>query len=164
MKFIRLIAVLLIASFCAQDISWAAPGIASFVASEVMLKPVDLNLTPDYAKISETYSASGGEGSAPRLIIHIQDAHANFGAQQNIAKALEELISRYKIQTVFVEGGTKDDSLNFLRPLASHEVRERVAKKYLRMGEISGAEYLDLLPITTCVCWGSRTGSCMVRI
>ena len=135
----KTICLALILSFFAHDLAWAVPEISAFVAPAFSLQASDVKVNPDFAKISETHSAEGN-----RLLIHIQDAHANFGAQKNIANALEELITRHHVQTVFVEGGTKDDSLNFLRPLAPPALRERVAKKYLMNGEISGAEYLDL--------------------
>jgi phosphoenolpyruvate-protein kinase (PTS system EI component)/SAM-dependent methyltransferase len=99
----------------------------------------ELVLSPKIAKISEVHRAKGG-----KFLIHIQDAHTNSSAQIHIARILEELIAKHKLKTVFVEGGTQDDSLTFLRPMASKTRRQRVAKKYLLKGELSGAEYLSL--------------------
>jgi DNA-binding PadR family transcriptional regulator len=130
------ISMILVASFVLQDISWAAPELLSQVLNNSTQK---IELSSEFSKITADH-----QGKLPKHIIHIQDAHTNLSAQKNISKVIEELVTRYKVQTVFVEGGTKDDSLTFLRPLADKATRERVAKKYMIQGEMAGEEYLSL--------------------
>jgi len=123
---LRTIALVLVISFALSDISHAAPAATinlNFLSPNLAVNPSLLKLSPQVAKIGEVH-----HGTAPRFLIHIQDAHTNFSAQENIAKVLEELITRYKVKTVFVEGGTGDDSLSFIRPLAKPAARERVAE------------------------------------
>ena len=135
----RGIALFLVVSFSLHDVSYAAPALElSFFSRDIVQNPGLIKISPAFGKITDVHKGK------TRLLIHIQDAHTNLSAQENISKALEELIQRHKIKTVFVEGGTKDDSLNFLRPLASKDIRERVAKKYLVRGELKGVEYLNL--------------------
>ncbi|GEM_PF-4518918 len=150
---LRTIALTLVASFLVSDISHAAPGLDfSLFSGDLAANPSLLKFPLQTAKISEIYSAKGGK--TPKLLIHIQDAHTNFSAQENISKVLEDLASRYKVKTIFVEGGTGDDSLSFIRPLAPKKTRERVAKKYLLAGEIKGVEYLDLVSDHLLTVWG----------
>jgi len=137
----------LIATFFGQDITLAAP--AELFSRDISVNPSLLKVSPAIAKISGTYRGQGG-----RLIIHIEDAHTNIGGQENLAKILEELIKRYELKTVFVEGGVADSSLSDLRPLASKAMRERVAKKYLMKGLLNGEEYLDLANDYTLKLWG----------
>jgi len=67
---------------------------------------------------------------------------------------LEKLIAQYGINLVFVEGGTGDDSLSFLRDCASEQVRRRVARRFLERGEIAGEEYLDIVSDHEFSLWG----------
>ena len=136
-RVLRVISACLVLAFTINDFAHAAP--AELFAPRMMLNPSSINFSGSFAKVSDVF-----QGKSPRLLIHIQDAHTNTGAEKNISQTLEELITRFHIKTVFIEGGTKDDSLDFLRPLASKEVREQVAKKYLMQGELNGAEYLSL--------------------
>ncbi|MBI3315659.1 MAG: hypothetical protein HYZ87_01610, partial [Candidatus Omnitrophica bacterium] len=134
----RSIVLLLLAAFFFQEVAHAAPSVESF-SHDIVRHPAFLKLPNASARIEEVH-----EGPKGRLIIHIQDAHTNTSAQKNISAILEELITRYQVKTVFVEGGTRDDSLDFLRPLAPKSIRERVSKKYLSAGELNGVEYLSL--------------------
>src|SRR3989338_4919255 len=111
---LRTVAVFLLACFLTQDLAWAAPEVVVWKNSpEFSVDPSKFHLSPEWGKISESH-----RGNSPKSLIHIQDAHANLGAQQNLAKLVEELITRYGVSTVFVEGGTRDDSLTPLRSLA----------------------------------------------
>ena len=150
---LRTVALTLVVSFLVSDISHAAPGLNfSLFSGDLAANPSLLKFPLQTAKISEIYRAPQKEKQ--KLLIHIQDAHTNFSAQENISKVLEDLASRYKVKTIFVEGGTGDDSLSFIRPLAPKTTRERVAKKYLLAGEIKGVEYLDLVSDHTLTVWG----------
>ena len=135
---VRILAVALVIVFGVSEISYAAPALSTI--STASISPSAVKISPLVARVSETHQ----DNTANKLIIHIQDAHTNISGQQNIAKLIEGLIRDHKLRTVYIEGGTKDDSLSFLRPLASLEKRAQVAKKYLFKGELNGAEYLNL--------------------
>ena len=134
---IKAVAFFLLAAFCINDIAHAAP--LETLSLPFAQNPQHIKLSPAFGKIQTWHKGKRG-----RLIVHIQDAHTNVSAQENVSKLLEELIQRYKLKTVFVEGGTRDDSLTYLRPMASSRPRGQVAKKYLMQGELNGAEYLNL--------------------
>ncbi len=150
---LRSIAFLLVLTFLSSDLAHAAPAL-SFVPRDLAHDPGRLQISSEIAKVSQTYKGDGRGGVPPPLLIHIQDAHTNVSTQSSIARILEELIRKYHLKTIFVEGGTKNDSLTFLRPLASREIREQVAKKYLLRGELKGPEYLNLASDYDMELWG----------
>jgi hypothetical protein len=62
-----------------------------------------------------------------------------------MVKVLEQLIKEKNLRLIMVEGGSGDVSLSFLRDYGDKKKREEVADDYLRRGEISGEEYLDMV-------------------
>ena len=142
---LKTISIFLVVSFVLQDLGHAAGEIAS-------------------------------SPSAPRndkVIYLIQDAHTNPSAQLSIAKTLEALLSaegarlpdrqgsaalfggeKEKIQTVFLEGGFGDVSLAGFKSKASLQKRREVGLNYLRKGELSGAEYFNLVSDKDFSLWG----------
>jgi len=78
------------------------------------------------------------------IIIHIQDAHANYEAQKHLAAILEHLILSHALSLVLVEGGSRNDSLSYMRTYAPLQKRREVAEEFLKAGKISGENYLDL--------------------
>jgi len=144
---VRAIALSLLTAFVVQDLGHAAP--AELLSRNLAENPSILKISPGVARIEEIH-----RGSRNRLLIHVQDAHTNVSGQQNLAKVLEELITRYGVKTVFVEGGQQDNSLKSLRPLAPLSTRRQVAKKYLLRGELSGDEYLSLASDHEFQLWG----------
>jgi hypothetical protein len=102
-----------------------------------------LNINPDYGMVKEEFGYSYGDDS--KTIIYIQDAHCNYEAQKNIARILEYLVKEKGIKMVFVEGGSDDSSLTYLRGYGSKETLKSIAEKKLKEGKISGEEYLNLI-------------------
>src|SRR3989338_8493128 len=96
------------------------------------------------APVESTILKEIHRGDSGTFIIHIQDAHVNYSGQANLAKALDTLMSKYKIGLVLVEGGTRDDTLTPIKQVAPPDVWKKVAKKFLMEGKISGEEYLNL--------------------
>ncbi|HOX54472.1 MAG TPA: hypothetical protein PLC32_03390 [Candidatus Omnitrophota bacterium] len=103
---------------------------------------ISLNINPDYGMVKEEFGSSYSDGT--KTIIYIQDAHCNYEAQKNIANILEHLIKEQGIKMVFVEGGSKDSTLSYLRGYGSKEALKSIAEKQLKEGKISGEEYLNL--------------------
>lgn len=99
-----------------------------------------LTIPVAHGSIKET---SPGNPGAP-IIVHIQDAHANYEAQKHLAEILRHLIQRYGLALVLVEGGSRNDSLSYMRTYAPLEKRLQVADQFLKAGKISGENYLDL--------------------
>ena len=109
-------------------------------ASAIIIQ--DLKIPPQAGTIKEVFS---NPVNPEKVIIQIQDAHCNYEAQKKLAGILEYLIKQQKIKLVMVEGGSGDVGLSFLRGYSDKKNREAVAEKYLKLGQISGEEYLDIV-------------------
>ncbi|NQU73923.1 MAG: hypothetical protein HQ547_04360 [Candidatus Omnitrophica bacterium] len=106
--------------------------------AEDVIRAAEVKFSPTYGRITEVF-----DGGQDKLVVHIQDAHTNYGAQKNSAHILEELINNYGLYLILVEGGSRDVSLNHYRnsPL---EQREKEAEEALKEGIIAGEEYLNI--------------------
>jgi len=111
----------------------AAAGIAAVV------RPGEIKIPSEYGRITERF-AGGGD----KLVIHVQDAHTNYEAQKNAAGMLEDLINKYGLYLILVEGGSRDVSLNYYREQYPLEERKKMAEESLKKGEIAGEEYLNI--------------------
>ncbi|MBU4343249.1 MAG: hypothetical protein KKG21_04490, partial [Candidatus Omnitrophica bacterium] len=67
------------------------------------INPLKIKIPKEYGTIIESHVGSNG-----KLIIHIQDAHANYEGQMNLANILESLINDYELNLILVEGGSTD--------------------------------------------------------
>jgi len=110
------------------------------------IDPSDIFIPDQYGTIIERYKGTNG-----KLIVHIQDAHANYEGQRNLASILEVLITDYNLKLILREGRSQNVNLSHLRDYGFPEARERVADEYLKKARITGEEYLELTtdyPIT----------------
>lgn len=112
-----------------------------FICFRLFADTTDIRVDSGYGEVVKRYISAKGD----KFIIHIQDVHGNYDAQKKIARILEQLIKDYGINLVLVEGGSGNDSLSYMRRLAPKEKRLTVAERYLKNGEISGEEYLDII-------------------
>ncbi|MBL7069794.1 MAG: hypothetical protein ISS34_08060 [Candidatus Omnitrophica bacterium] len=101
-----------------------------------------VTIPKEYGAIKEVYMAPGGKDS--KIIFHVQDIHANYEAQRNLANILEYLIRTYGIEVVLVEGGVTDKDFSYIRDWAPIDERKEKADKLLREGVISGETYVDI--------------------
>jgi len=116
------------------------------------LSIVDLSIPAELGYVIETHQPAAS--SVPATIIHIQEAHANYEAQQHIVAILEQLIERYGLKLILVEGGDGDVGLEYLRSYGPPENRKEVAEKYLKTGVLSAEEYLDIASDHPLILWG----------
>ena len=150
--FLRGIAGAVLLTFVSQQISLAAPlpsGFSQPSAAAIVQKtdirqiiqdPYRLDIPFEFAGLKEAHKGTNG-----KLIICIQDAHANLSGQKNLAATLDHLMSRYDIPLVLVEGADKEVTLDVIKDLASPEEWKIAAKRFLYDGVISGDEYLNLV-------------------
>ncbi len=76
-----------------------------------------------------------------RVLIHIQEAHANYDAQKNIRNILEYLSQNYGIKLVLLEGaGNKLQPELFRFFPQDAELQQAVNDKLMEIGELNGAE------------------------
>jgi hypothetical protein len=113
----------------------------------VFANPVIQNFTipSQLGSVKEVFEAVDSNLNNPKTIIQIQDAHCNYEAQKNLAAIVDYLVKEKKLRLIMVEGGSGDVSLSYLRNYTDKKAREEVADKYLKMGKISGEEYLDIV-------------------
>jgi len=102
---------------------------------------------PYTIKIPEQYGTiiESSKGANDKLIIYIQDAHANYEAQMNIANVIESLIKNYGVKLILKEGGVSDRDYTYLRSRASPAERKERADKLLREAVLRGEEYLNIV-------------------
>ncbi len=132
--------------FFIQQIAWAGNGthLWSIVRGNQVLnaqakdfvKLSKISIPEDYGIVREVFDAGNN-----RIIIHIQDAHSNLGAQESISKLLDALVKDYNLKLILLEGahGFVDTS-----PLSSHphdKIRKDLARYFLNRGKINAAEY-----------------------
>jgi len=151
---LKAIALAIALAFSLQQVAFAAPGIKSLRLPSLQKSPVGFDIPDSIARIDESYRAPRTGAAPAKTIILIQDSHTNESGQMNAAKTLDIILSEEKIKYVFLEAGSKDLSLSFLRPLVPSEKRKQVALSYLRKGLLQGSEYLDLTSDREFALWG----------
>lgn len=89
-----------------------------------------------------------------QLLIHIQEAHANLEAQEHIADIIQQLIERYGVRLILVEGGQGDVSLTSLHRYGPAPLRKEVAQRYFHDGVLTGEEYVNFTSDHELTLWG----------
>lgn len=152
-RIVRLVSIFLIISFGGEQLCQSAPlatgthpSIQTSLQDQsrtslatIIKDPARINIPFDYVDVKELHDAG-----ADRLIIHIQDAHANIGGQRSLADAVDFFINQYGINQIFVEGGSGDVSLSEVRKTGSIQDWKIISNQLLNDGLITGEEYLNL--------------------
>jgi len=155
----KAISFALAVSFLLQDIVFADPDLKPISwqwnneahASKRWAKSLLPNLPESVVVIEDAWKAPV---SAGKLVYLIQDAHTNTSGQLNSAKTLDYLFHNSELKYIFLEAGSGNESLSFLRKYASLEKRKQVAESFLRQGKLQGTEYLDLTSDHSFTLWG----------
>lgn len=146
------------------DLAWAArtpselpgggsdragsPDSPGFIIKELR---VDTFTLPEYlGRIKDSYRA----GNTNKTIIHIQDAHCNYAAQRKIAEIIEYLNKQYGIDTINLEGGTKEYNLSVFTNINDKGIREKTADYFVKEGLVNGAEYFATNNPDKTTLWG----------
>ncbi|MDD5439330.1 MAG: hypothetical protein PHS37_04010 [Candidatus Omnitrophica bacterium] len=75
------------------------------------------------------------------MIIHIQDAHCNYYAQQRIHEIIEYVNEKYGISVINLEGGAEDYDLDVFTRIREKDLRKEVADYFVKQGMVGGAEF-----------------------
>lgn len=149
--FLRSIALTLSILFPINDLCWAAasrPGSAetpaALPASIPSIRSLAANPHAIELPAQGIHLKDARPGTDGRLLILIEDAHANYGGQKNIASTLNSLARTYGIRTVFLEGGDRKANLDALQAVTGPRERRIGAEQLLREGILSGPEHLSL--------------------
>ena len=89
--------------------------------------------------IGNVRDAFHGKGNAP-LIIHVQDAHANYEAQKNITNILQVLHTQFDIDTIFMEGSSGEVNTSLFRAFPFAEEKKKIIDAFVKTGKISAPE------------------------
>ncbi|HNX67865.1 MAG TPA: UTP--glucose-1-phosphate uridylyltransferase [Candidatus Omnitrophota bacterium] len=137
-KLKRLLAGMVVVTFFATNTLTPAPLVHA--ASEVpglSSRISDFKIPAAFGKTTELLSASR---NSP-VLIHIQEAHANYDAQKNIKAILEHLVKNYGVKLVFVEGAAnklQPELFNFFPQ--DQALNQAVTDSLMMAGQLTGAE------------------------
>lgn len=116
------------------------------------LSVAGITIPPRFGYVIKTYPPA--TSTSPGIIVHVQEAHTNYEAQQHLMGILEGLIQEHGLKLILVEGGWGDVGLSYLRDFSPQDQRKRVADTYLKAGLMNAEEYLDLVSEYPLVLWG----------
>lgn len=138
MKTQKVIASLTLFFFLFQTFAFSAPELIQTSISSKEINPVriDIDIPGELGQIQRAYQSSVGTG----VIIHIQDAHGNYEAQQNILAVMRHLRGKYGIKLLLMEGA--DDKLDpgLMNFFKDNRLNEKVADILMKYGEFTGPE------------------------
>ncbi|MEI8345316.1 MAG: hypothetical protein WCG06_04520, partial [Candidatus Omnitrophota bacterium] len=128
-----------------QDIAWAAPELKpiSILWKQDGLQWAQNFLPPIHSSVATIEDAHQSAAGA-RAVILIEDAHTNASCQSNTAQLLDIVMDKLHVRQVFVEAGTGDLSLRFLKSKAVAHQTELIAGSYLAKGQLQGSELANL--------------------
>ncbi|MBU4304577.1 MAG: hypothetical protein KJ893_02975 [Candidatus Omnitrophica bacterium] len=97
----------------------------------------ELAVSSSYGRIKEIY-----KGTSAEVIVHIQDAHANYEAQTNIGNILDLLVQDYGLRVAGIEGSVGKLETELFSTFPEDEIRAQTADYFVREGKMSGPEAL----------------------
>ncbi|MFH1061700.1 MAG: hypothetical protein V1747_02280 [Candidatus Omnitrophota bacterium] len=97
----------------------------------------DLVIPGSWGNIKDIY-----KGSSPEVIVHIQDAHANYEAQTNISNIIDLLVEEYGLKVAGIEGSVGKLNTDLYSTFPEDSVRDVASDFLVRDGIFSGPEAL----------------------
>ena len=113
------------------------PSASSAQSLDTMTEMVSEN----YGSIRDSYFAGG---NSP-MVVHIQDLHTNYDAQISIYNIINELIDRYNLNLVTVEGSVGRLEKTALSNYPDESIKEDVAQYFLKIGRINGPAFAHVM-------------------
>jgi cytidylate kinase len=124
----------------------------------------NLKIPENIGKIKETWSSQEEEterlseqrqSKKNKTIIHIQDSHANYEAQSNIARVLESLQEQYSGNLlVAIEGAEGQIDPSIIKSYPHKQAKEIVSDLLMKEGLITGAEFYSVFANKPVVLYG----------
>jgi len=115
----------------------AIPSVEMAVKAETP-RILNIDIPTELASVDEWYQAPGRP--SPKLIVHIQDAHANYEAQARIRDVIKHLNTNYGFKTILVEGAASELDPNLLKLFPDQERNLKLVDELAKIGEVNGAE------------------------
>lgn len=171
--FIKVIALITLIAFIStnvfQDVAWAVgtpseltrvgadradgPGLLKELNVQTFKLPESLGHVRDSWQSGRSPSH---KATKSQVIIHIQDAHCNYAAQQKIAEIISYLNREYGIDTINLEGGAEGYNLSIFTGIENSSVRDKVANDFVKEGLLNGAEYFAVNNPGKVALWGTE--------
>lgn len=146
-KYLKVISVILFFCFFSSNTSWvgpagafaylAAPTVNLAAGEEKINSLTKIDLPEDAGEIKRVF-----ESGSEKTVIHIQDAHANYEAQKNIARLIDYFRNESNVSLVNVEGSAGKLYTEAVSNYPSKAARGAVAETYLKKAMITGPEFL----------------------
>lgn len=133
----------------AEEIPFDLPQEESFAGRYAKLDPETFTIPAHLGEVK--YSS---KGTADKMIIHIQDAHCNYFAQNKISDIIEYLNTEYGVDVINLEGGSGEYDLSVFTSITGDEIRREVAEYFVRKGEVNGAEFFAINNAEKVTLWG----------
>ncbi|MFH1837195.1 MAG: hypothetical protein ABH862_03675 [Candidatus Omnitrophota bacterium] len=106
--------------------------------NETFILPHDLGYITD----SWTTDEHQTPNNKPRTtVIHIQDTHCSYEAQKKISDIIAYFNENYDIDTVNLEGGSRNYDFSVFEKIRDKEIRRKVCDYFVQKGLVSGGEY-----------------------
>ena len=136
-------AFLVLFCFTTTTVVWADPSFGSGLP-HLSLYPFQstlkrLTLPSHLGRIDEVFLPEHVYPDA-QLIVYLQDAHTNLGAQKNIGAIARELGEKLKLEAILVEGGSGELDFGELRAFPDRNIKERATDFWLREAVLNGIE------------------------
>ena len=164
--FTKATSIFLALTFCFYNVSFAAvekdPVQSEVIVQEVVeqgpLSVEDIGIAIDSGTVKSKFSGDTG-----KVIIHIQDAHCNYEAQNNINKILDQLTRECGLDMISVEGAEGIVDTSWFRAFPDAEIRKEVATYFMKKGEITGAEFFSITGEFNGTIFGAETREYYVK-
>ncbi|MFH1868004.1 MAG: diguanylate cyclase, partial [Candidatus Omnitrophota bacterium] len=147
--FLKTISSIVVLCFFVQDIAWAANGtpLWAVMKGNRVLQALSKDFTnlskitipKDYGIIKDIHNAG-----SKKIIINIQDAHANLGAQESISRLIDGLVKDYNLKLITLEGARGYVDTSSLQSYPDDKIRKDIADYFLQRGKINAAEYYKI--------------------
>ena len=139
----KIIALIVLICFAGTQTVTANPGAGIEIATHYETPSfLQIDIPAELATLDGLYEAPPRPD--PKLILHIQNAHANYAAQMKIKELLQYLHKTYAFKTIFVEGASEDLNPEYLKMFPDKERNTRLADFLAKQGELTGAELFIL--------------------
>ncbi|MFC1807075.1 hypothetical protein ACFL0T_01760 [Candidatus Omnitrophota bacterium] len=122
----------------AQEVNQSVDTFSSFMIPET------------YGTIRDSYFS----GNSREIIVHIQDLHCNYDAQVSIYNIINELIDKYGLNLVTVEGSVGRLETAPFSSYPDEKIKEQVARFFVKTGEIDGAALAHIMHKSGFTFWG----------
>jgi len=123
-------------------------------SSVLAAQPIN-NIREMVSEANGTIRDSYFVGSNNGIIVHIQDLHCNYDAQISVYNIINELIDKYHLDLVSIEGsvGQLETAPYSKRP--NDKIKQDAAKYFVRTGQLDGAGFAHMMKQSGFTFWGA---------